>query len=87
VFLTSENYYSLEADKYYLSMSQYKSFITCEAKAVAELHGYKSPTSDAMLIGSYVDAWCEGTLEKFKEEHPEIYNKKAKKKYYLLNLV
>ena len=37
-----------------------------------------------MLIGSYVDAWCEGTLDKFKEEHPEIYNKKAKQRKRVL---
>lgn len=83
MFITAENYYSTEADKYYLSVSQYKSFCECEAKAVAKLHGYKTPTSDAMLVGSYVDAWCEGTLDKFKEEHPEIYNSRSKEKVLL----
>lgn len=28
--------------------------------------------SDDQLIGSYVDAWVGGSLDKFKEEHPEI---------------
>jgi len=81
MFLTAENYYSLEADKYYLSVSQYKNFITCEAKTLAQLKGeYISQPSDAMLVGSYVDAWCEGTLDKFKEEHPEIYRYQNKGK-------
>jgi len=84
MFLTAENYYSPEADKYYLSVSQYKLFLSCEANAIAQLRGeYKPQSSDAMLIGSYVDAWCEGTLDKFKEEHPEIYNKKSKEKVLL----
>ena len=37
MFLTAENYYSLEADKYYLSVSQYKNFITCEAKSIGRI--------------------------------------------------
>jgi hypothetical protein len=31
--------------------------------------------STALLIGSYIDAWFEGTLDKFKEEHPNIFKR------------
>lgn len=80
--LTDENYYSDQANYEYMSVSQYKEFVGtygfsgCEARAVAELKGeYSEPMSDAMLIGSYVDRYFEGTLQGFREEHPEIFRK------------
>lgn len=79
IFLTDENYYSPEANWEYMSVSQFKSFVDCPECAMAELRGdYKRPPSDAMLAGSYVDAWCEGTLDEFKESHPEIYDSRSK---------
>jgi hypothetical protein len=43
---------------------------------MAEIRGeYKQPMTTALLVGSYVDAYFEGTLDKFKEEHPEIFKK------------
>lgn len=77
--LTESNYYSQEADKEYFSVSQYKSFMVCEKSAMAQINGlYEYPKSKDMLIGSYVDSWFEGTLEKFKEENPEIFTKQGK---------
>jgi hypothetical protein len=53
----------------------------CESRAMATLAGeYKKPTTDAMLIGSYVDSWFEGTLNAFKKEHPEIFTQKGELK-------
>lgn len=81
IFLTEDNYHSPEANWDYMSVSMFKSFIECEEQAMALLRGdYKRESSEAMLIGSYVDAWCEGTLDVFKDEHPEIYNSKSKEK-------
>lgn len=78
--LTDENYYSEQANYEFMSVSQYKSFVGtygltgCEAKAVAEIRGeYSEPMNDAMMIGSYVDRYFEGTLPQFREEHPEIF--------------
>ena len=74
--LTPENYYSREADLEYWSASQVKNFLSCPARAMAELTGeYRRPAGTAMLVGSYVDAAFEGTLEGFKEAHPEIFKK------------
>ena len=74
--LTDENYYSQEANLAYMSCSQWKSFRKCEEAALAELAGdYQREVSTAMLIGSYVDSYYEGTLDKFKEQHPEIFKK------------
>lgn len=76
MLLTKDNYYSAEADRAYMSVSQFKSFRECEAKAKAKLDGiWQEPKNEAFLIGSYVHAWSEGTLEEFKKEHPELYKK------------
>ena len=76
MILTNENYYSDIANQTYMSVSQYKSFCKCEAAAMAELRGeWKRPATTALLVGSYVDAWFEGTLEEFTSSHPEIYTK------------
>jgi len=80
--LTAENYYSIEANQHYASYSQYTDMMgalgkdCCEARALAKLEGrfYEAP-STAMLVGSYVDAYFEGTLPKFKSENPEIFTK------------
>lgn len=71
--LTNQNYHSNEANREYMSNSQYKDFLTCESKAMAKLTGWNEPTSDALMVGSYVHAALEGTLEEFKTEHPEIF--------------
>lgn len=76
MILTNENYYSPEANQAYLSVSQYKDFQKCEAMALASLRGeWQRPTTTALLVGSYIDAWFEGTLDEFKATHPEIYKK------------
>lgn len=74
--LTSENYFSAENNMKYMGSSQFKSFMKCEAGTMAELKGeYKKETTAALLIGSYVDAHFEGTLDIFKAQHPEIFKK------------
>ena len=67
--LTNDNYFSSEASRNYWSVSQFKSFNKCEACGLAEALGnYERPETDALLIGSYVDAYFSGELEKFEEE-------------------
>lgn len=74
--LTESNYYSLLADQQYFSVSQFKSFLRCEAATMAYLRGeYQRETTTALLVGSYVDAYIEGTLEQFKAENPQIFKK------------
>lgn len=73
--LNEMNYYTEEADQEYMSYSQFKDFDKCPACAMAKLKGeWQDETTDALLVGSYVDAWLDGELDKFREEHPEIYN-------------
>ena len=76
--LTKRNYYSKKADKEYMSYSQFKDFDECPAKAMAILNGeYEREETESMLVGSYVDAWLDGELKKFKEKHPEIFNSRT----------
>ncbi len=75
--LTESNYYTAEANQFYWSVSQYKSFLRCSAAAMAELRGeYKPKMTKAMLVGSFIDNWMDGTLERFKKEHPEVFTKR-----------
>lgn len=85
--VTQENYYSQEINKEYMSFHTWLSLhgcdgvVSCEAKAVAELNGeYEEETTKAMLVGSYVDSHFEGTLDKFKLEHPECFTQKGELK-------
>ena len=70
------NYFSSNNNRKYCGSSQFKSFLKCPAMAMAELNGeWKREDSTALLVGSYVDAWFEGTLDAFRAEHPEIFKK------------
>lgn len=76
--LNKENYYSREANLYYMSVSQFKSFLPayggCEARAMAVLHGEFVPEPvEAFTEGHYLHAWNEGTLDEFKANNPKIY--------------
>lgn len=80
--LTAENYHSSEANWHYMSASQYKNFAGtmgqkgCESRALAELRGeWKQETTTALLVGSYVDAYFEGSLEAFKADNSDMFLK------------
>lgn len=75
MLLNDDNYYSFEADKEYFSVSLYKLFKQCEAKALAKVRGeYKQADSDAFLLGKYIHSWSEGTLEEFKNDNPSLFS-------------
>lgn len=70
--LNNQNYHSNEANREYLSVSQFKSFMECEAKTMAKLRGaYTEPSSNALLVGSYVHAAFESdeAFQQFIEEN------------------
>lgn len=78
--LTASNYYGEEANRKYMSVSQYKDFAgtygkqSCEFEAVEKLEGrWEQEKSTPLLVGSYVDSYFEGALEEFKEENPELF--------------
>lgn len=76
MILTEQNYFSNEVDMHYMSASQFTSFLRCEAKTLAQLTGeYPKEVTQAMLVGSYLDAMVEGRTEEFIATHPEIFKK------------
>jgi len=76
MILTKENYFSKAANFEYMGSSQYKSFMSCEEGTLAELKGeWERKETSALLIGSFVDAHFENTLDIFKAQHPEMFIK------------
>lgn len=79
--LNQANYYGPEANKAYMSKSQFGSWQDCEAATLAELNGeYIPEPSTALLVGGYIDAALDSSeaLEQFIAEHPEIINSRTK---------
>lgn len=75
--LTKDNYFSLEANRQYMSVSQFKGFVPafggCEAASVAKLSGeWVEPKKDAFEEGKYIHAWNEGTLADFRANNPDM---------------
>ncbi|MGE8037795.1 PD-(D/E)XK nuclease-like domain-containing protein, partial [Lysinibacillus sp. NPDC093692] len=81
--LNSDNYHSNEANQHYMSVSQFKSAMECEAKAFAEVRGeFTRPPSTALIVGSYLHAAfeCNEAFAEFKElNHHTIYNNRGNK--------
>jgi hypothetical protein len=85
VELTADNYHSAESNRHYLSVSQFKEFaFDCEARALARLNGeYTPPDEKALLLGQYLHAWNEGTLDQFVEAgKKDIFKKTGDKGKY-----
>ncbi len=85
--LTAINYYSKDANKAYMSVSQFKDFagtygkMACEFEAIEKMEERWTPEpTTAMLVGSYVDAYFEGSLEEFKKKNPDIFTQKGELK-------
>lgn len=78
MILNQENYFSTEASMKYMGVSQFKSFEKCEAEGLAKANGtFEKEKTVALLVGSYVDAHFEGTLDVFKAKNPEIFTQKG----------
>lgn len=76
--LTKENYHSPEARQHYLGASMFKEFLKCEVMALAKVRGeYEEKSTEALLTGSYVDAYFSGELDDFLAKHPEMFTKQG----------
>ena len=79
--LTEDNYFSKEASQIYTGSSEIKDFLKCESCALARLNGeWQEEKSKSMLVSSYIDEAISGTLDKFKEQNPEIFLKSGELK-------
>ena len=84
--LTNDNYFSLENNLKFMGVSQFKSFQSCQASAYAEVTGnYERELTTSLLIGSYVDAHFEGTLDIFKAKHPQLFKRDGSLKSEYVN--
>lgn len=73
-------YFSSDANRSYMSVSQFKDFMKCPAAAMAKLRGEWVPEKGrALVLGSFVDELLTGdndSLGEFLEaNHSEIYKK------------
>lgn len=82
MLLNRSNYFSKEANRHYLSVSQFKDFTPsfggCEARAMAKLSGdYEEPPKTAFMEGHYVHSWNSHELDEFKAENPDLYSSRG----------
>jgi len=92
--LNSSNYFSPEMSLKFLGVSQYKNFCGsiskqgCEERSLAILNGtWEEKKTTALLVGSFVDSFFEGTLDTFKAENPEIFTKRIVETEATVNLL
>lgn len=70
--LNLDNYYSIEANKEYMSVSQFKNFKLCEAKAMYDLENDFQEEKQAFLEGQLFEALVSGDAKLFMAKHPEL---------------
>ena len=74
--VTAKNYFDPDIEIAYMGSTQVKNFMRCEAAELARLKGeYRPAATTAMLVGSYVDAHFEGSLDVFQAQHPELFKR------------
>lgn len=76
--LTVDNYYSQEINQRYMSVSQLKGFMTCEAREMAKLSGEYIPAdTTALLQGKLLETLLlePNKVEQFMGENPELFMK------------
>lgn len=78
MILTQENYFSKEADLEYMSVSQWKLFKECEAKALHTIKEVEDSTSkEAFLEGQLFEALVAGDSKLFMAQHPELISSRG----------
>lgn len=70
--LTPETYFSVEADREYMSVSQFKAFRACQSKALYNIEQPDATSKEAFLQGSLFEALVAGDPKLFMAQHPEM---------------
>lgn len=74
--LNEQNYYSVEANMEYMSVSQFKDFQKCELYGLMKAKGeYVEEKTPALLAGGYMDAYFSHRLEQYKLDNPQMFKK------------
>jgi hypothetical protein len=74
--LNKQNYFGPDAAVQYMSVSQLKSFLNCEAAALAEIRGeYKREKTTALMVGGFIDAHFSMEEHEFADNNPEMFKK------------
>ena len=89
ITLNNETYFSTEANLTWLDCSTYKNVVGtvgrkgCECRALAMAKGeYTQPKTEALLVGSYVDAYFDNSLSEFCLENMDsVFSKASIKKF------
>jgi hypothetical protein len=81
MILTEQNYFSLEAERAYMSNHLWSMFMECEARAMAYLAGqYKEDFTDTFKIGKFIESMLQKRDAEFIEQNPDIFKNEVDKK-------
>lgn len=75
--LNHNNYFSIEMDKKYFSVSQYKSFKNCSLKAFHDLEVPDATSKEAFLQGKLFEELVAGDPKLFMAQHPEMISSRG----------
>lgn len=75
--LTPQTYFSIEADREYMSVSQYKNFKACSLKAKHDLEVPDETYKESFLQGSLFEALVAGDPKLFMAQHPEMISSRG----------
>ena len=77
MILTTENYFSTEANREYMSVSQFKAFAECEAQTLHNIQIGGENQKQAFLEGKLFEAWVAGDRALLMSQHPELISSRG----------
>ena len=77
MILNRDNYFSVEADKEFMSVSQFKNFEKCEAKALNDIEKESQEDKQCFLEGQLFEALVSGDAKLFIAQHPELISSRG----------
>lgn len=75
--LNHDNYFSVEMDKKYFSVSQYKLFKNCSLKALHDLETPDTTYKSSFLEGHLFEELVAGDPKLFMAQHPEMISSRG----------
>ena len=75
--LDINNYYSIKANKEYMSVSQYKNFKNCSQKAMFDLEQENEEDKNCFLEGRLFETLIAGDIDLFYMQHPETVSSRG----------